>query len=108
MLHSNTPPVEKVVQMITLPNSLRRVSAAENHTTEQYSNTGRIKIIFNIESISQRAFYHSILARTSSKCQPFEELLWKPSEDASLTLAWDQLLIPLYQGHQTLSAQFRQ
>ena len=37
----------------------------------------------NPESISQQAIYRGILARTSSRYQVFEKLLWKPIEDAS-------------------------
>ena len=55
------------------------VSAAEHHTAEQYSKTAGQKS----ESISQEAIYHGTLARTSSRYQVFEQLLWKPSEDAS-------------------------
>ena len=61
----------------------------------------------NPENISHGALQLEILARTS-RCQAFEKLLWKPSEDASQKSSWNQMSLPIYQGHQTPSAQFLQ
>ena len=84
-------PVRKREPLTTRSSSLRRVSAAEHHTQNSTPKlAGQTS-----ESISQEAIYHGTLARSSSRYQVFEKLLWKPSEDAS-------------QGHQTPSAQFRQ
>ena len=38
----------------------------------------------------------------------FEKMLWKPSGDASQKPPWNQIPLLIYQGHQILSAQFRQ
>ena len=43
MSHSNTPPVRNLALLTSRSSSLRRVSAAEHHTAEQYSKTGRTK-----------------------------------------------------------------
>ena len=40
-LHSKTTPARKPAHLITLSSSLRYESAAEHHTAEQYSKTGR-------------------------------------------------------------------
>ena len=43
MSHSNTPPVRNRAPLTTRSGSLRCVSAAEHHTAEHYSKTGRTK-----------------------------------------------------------------
>ena len=43
MSHSNTPPVRNRAPLTTRSSSLRCVSAAEHHTAEHYSKTGRTK-----------------------------------------------------------------
>ena len=43
MSHSNTPPVRNRTPLTTRSSSLRCASAAEHHTAEQYSKTGRAK-----------------------------------------------------------------
>ena len=43
MLHSKTPAVKKRAPVTTRSVSLRRASAADHHTGEQYSKTGRKK-----------------------------------------------------------------
>ena len=43
-LHSITPPARKPALLTTLSSSLRCESAAEHHTAEQYSKTGRTKL----------------------------------------------------------------
>ena len=59
-------------------------------------------------SISQEVIYHGTLARTSSRYQVFEKLLWKLSEDASQRSSLNQMSLLKQQGHQTISVQFRQ
>ena len=49
----------------------------------------------NFESVSQEAIYHGTLARTSLRYQVFEKLLWKPSEDASQKLSWNQMSLSI-------------
>ena len=41
--HSNTPQVKKLAPLTTRSSSLKCVSAAEHHTAEQYSKTGKTK-----------------------------------------------------------------
>ena len=53
----------------TQSSSLMCVSAAEHHIAKQAEQ--------NPESISQETVYHRILARTSSRYQAVEKLLWK-------------------------------
>ena len=43
MSHSNTPPIRNRVPPTSRSSSLRSASAAEHHTAEQYSKTGRTK-----------------------------------------------------------------
>ena len=43
MLHSNIPVVKKLAQLTTWSSSLRFVSAADHHTAERHSKTGRTK-----------------------------------------------------------------
>ena len=56
----------------------------------------------NTKSISRGALYHGIIARSSSSYQPFEKLLWKPSQDVSQTSYCNQMLLQINLGHQTL------
>ena len=44
-LQSKTPPARKPALLTTLSSSLRCESAAEHHTAEQYSKTGRTKLL---------------------------------------------------------------
>ena len=37
-----------------------------------------------------------------------EKLLWKQNKDASKRSSWNQMSLPIYQGQQIASAQFRQ
>ena len=43
-LHHKTPPARKPALLTTLSSSLRSESAAEHHSAEQYSKTGRTKL----------------------------------------------------------------
>ena len=43
------------------------------------------------EIVSHAAINHGIFARTSSRYQIFEQLLWEPSEDASQKSSWNQM-----------------
>ena len=103
MLHSNIPPVKKQIPLTMRSSSLKCVLAAERQTAEQYSKTGWVKRRKHLV----RAIYHEILARTSSGFQVFEKLHWKPSEDTSQMSSWNQMSLPIYEGHQTHSSQFR-
>ena len=95
MSHSNTPPLRKQAPLTTRSSSLRSVSAAEHHTAEQYSQTGRTNPQKHLPRSNIQ--YHRILARTSSRYQFFEKLLWKPREDASQRSSWNQMSLPIYQ-----------
>ena len=88
--HTNTSPVKKLAPLTTR-SSQRSVSAAECHTAEQYSKPGKAKP----PNISQEAVYHGILARTSSRYQAVENLLWNQSEDASQKSSWNQMSLPI-------------
>ena len=103
MSHSNTPPVRKLAPLTTRSSSLRCVSAAEHHTTEQYSKTGRTEPRKNLRkndlSWNTR---HDFL-----KIPVFETLFWKPSEDPSQRASRNQKSLRIWQGHQTPSEQLR-
>ena len=58
--------VKKQEPLTARSSSLRCVSAAEHHTAEQYSQTGRRKLRLHLY---REAIYHGILARTSIKIQ---------------------------------------
>ena len=75
MLHSNTPPVRNRAPLTARSSSLSTLKLAGQ----------------NPESISQEAIYHGTPARTSSRYQVFEKLLWKPSEDASQRSSLNQM-----------------
>ena len=80
MSHSNTPPVRNRAPLAAWSSSLKGVyhqpSTALKNTTAK--TTGQ-----NSESIFQEAIYHGTLARTSSRYQVFEKLIWRSREDAS-------------------------
>ena len=88
---SNTPPVKKLAPLTTRFSSLRCVSAAEHQTAEQYYKTFKTKHL----NISQEAIYHGTIARTSSRYQAVEKLLWKQSEDDSQKSSWNQMSLPI-------------
>ena len=58
----------------------------------------------NPRNIFQGAIYHGILASTSSRYQPFGKLLWKQRRLKKRS-SWNQMSVPIYQCHQTPSAQ---
>ena len=57
--HSKIPPARKPALLTTLSSSLRCESAAEHHTAEQYSKTGRTKLQKDL----RRATDHEIPVR---------------------------------------------
>ena len=82
MSHSNTHPVRNRVPLTARSSNLRWVSAAEHHTAEQYSKTGRIKPRKHLprSDLSWNTRQHSLCA---SRHQVFVKLPYKPSEDPS-------------------------
>ena len=63
--------LRKLSPLTARSSSLRCVSAAEHHTGEQNSKTGRTK--------------------PGQRYQTFQKLLWKPNEDASQKSTWNQM-----------------
>ena len=53
-LHSKTPPAKKTPLLTTLSSSLMCESAAEHHTAEQYSKTGRTQLQKGSEKVTDR------------------------------------------------------
>ena len=93
----NTTPVRKLAPLTTRSSSLRCVSAADHHTAEQYTTK---RLGQNLERISQEEINHGIHAMASSRQQDTKQLLRKPGEDASQGSSWNQMSLPIYQGHQ--------
>ena len=71
MLHSNTPPVKKRSPLTTLSCSSRCLLAEHCSTVRTSKRAGH-----NPESISQEAFYHRILARTSSRYHRYKAIMF--------------------------------
>ena len=85
MLHAKTPQFKNKHHRLHGPVvCIRCVSAAEHHPAE-YFKTGKTKLRKHLP----RRNYHEMLARISSRCQAFENLLSKPSEDASQKSSWN-------------------
>ena len=80
MSHSNsdTPPVNKLAPRTTQSSSFRCVFAAEHHTTEQHSKTGRMKLLKYLP----RSNLSWKTCQDFLKVPSLLELLWKESEDA--------------------------
>ena len=85
---------KKQAPVTTRSSNLRCVPAAEHYIAKQYSKTGRTKPRKHLP----RATYHEILARTFSRYQGSEKLLWKLSEDASQKSSCNQMSLPKYPG----------
>ena len=103
---TNTYAVIKLEPLTTrsICSSLRCVSAAEHHTAEHYTKADRIKLRKHLP----RSSLQLNTRQDFLKVQAFEKLPWKPSEDASQISSWNQMSLPIYQGHQTPSAQLSQ
>ena len=81
--HTQThPQVKKCSSLTARWISLRCVSAAEHHTAEQYSKTGRTKL-------PSKHLPRSIMEFSPWLPKVFEKLLWQPSEDASQMSSWN-------------------
>ena len=100
-----TPPVKKLAPLTTRTRSLRCVLAAEHHTAEQYSITGRTKL--------QKHLPRSKLSWKT--CQHFLKILclWEAALETerrcfSKVILESNVTPNCQQGHQTLAAQFRQ
>ena len=102
MSYSKTRPVQNLVPPTALSSSLMCVSAAEYHTEEQYSKTVSTKPV-----------------KTSPKKQPISEYsprlpeiprIWESALETERRCftksSWNQMSLPIYHGHQTLSADF--
>ena len=79
MSQSNILPVRNRPPLTTRSSGLRCASAAEHHTAEQYSKTGRTKPWKHLP----RSYLSCYTRQTLSRYQVFQTLLWKLSEDAS-------------------------
>ena len=92
ILHPITHRVKKLASLTTWSISLLFfLSTAEHQTAELYYKKGRI--------ISPGEIYHGTLAWTSSRRQVYEKLSWKPNGDAFQKSSWNQMSLPIYQGH---------
>ena len=80
------------------------VQGVHQQPSTTLQNSTPIRARQNYESIS----HHGIFAKTSSRYNAFQRLLWKPNEDASQESSWNQMSLTIYQGHQTHSKQFFQ
>ena len=84
MSHSNTAPVKKHSLLPTQSSSLRCISAAEHHTTEQYSKTVSRKLVKHIS--------RSTLSRKTR--QDFLKIpsLWEAAQETEWRSFWNVIL----------------
>ena len=81
----------------------RCVSATQHQTAKQYSKTGRKK---NLKHL-QGAIYHCNTCQDILKIQSLWEAALETEQWCFQNSSWNQMWLPLYQCHLTLSTQFQ-
>ena len=103
MPHPSTPPVKKTGKTDNTVNYLKLCIGSRSPHCSTLKRAGQ-----NPETNYPASIYHQIPTKTSSRYQAFQQLLWKPSEDASQKTFWNHMSLPIYHRRQTPLAQFRQ